>query len=310
MLGTIPINCSQQLAQVVVLRVWALFCAHSQGVFLQDELSFWKICSCHRGRHSLRVALSLCVNRGHSVSWRHFPHFPLDLSLKPSDKIITANASNDSKPLQLILSTVLLLFVVGSEWHSCVFSPWVWLGRDRNLPGNWIGGDVSAPGWKNQSLELSISCYSLWTNWSAATGHLWAAACLCYHVTAPSTGTVDVRHQRWNPYSPCTIQPGADGFLWVEGSGHKASVAVKIPIISLLWCCLYSLSLYPFPSSCFSLFPLHSPSPACPIATYSPKFLLCLHFLLVDQFSLSWPICAADWPWQPMSLSLLCWIKN
>lgn len=55
---------------------------------------------------------------------------------------------------------------------------------------------------------------------------------------------------------------------------------------------------------------LSSPSAGCPTAPYSPEFLLRLHFLPVDQFSLSCPICAADWPWQPPSLSLLCWIRN
>lgn len=42
-------------------------------------------------------------------------HFPPDLSLEPRDKIINANTSSGSKPLQLILLTVLLSFAVGSE---------------------------------------------------------------------------------------------------------------------------------------------------------------------------------------------------
>lgn len=113
MSDSVLLKCSQQLAQAVVQGVWALFVLFHKGFF-------YKTLNCHSeksalvtGASTFSVWPSACVcEQGMQLGWGHFPP---DLSLEPSDKIINANTSSGSQPLQLILLTVLLSFAVGSE---------------------------------------------------------------------------------------------------------------------------------------------------------------------------------------------------
>lgn len=56
MSDSILIKSSQQLAQVVVLGVWAFFVLVLKAFFTRSVLSLWKICFCHWGKHALGVA--------------------------------------------------------------------------------------------------------------------------------------------------------------------------------------------------------------------------------------------------------------
>lgn len=113
---------------------------------------------------------------------------------------------------------------------------------------------------KKPELRVEHPWYSLWTDRPSL------GSCPRYRATASGTGMVDMGHQEWNPYGPCTIQPGPAGFLWVEGTGRLSSCG-----------CLNANNFPPVALSllCFSLFvsfimllslPPPQPAPSLPIA--------------------------------------------